>query len=166
MRSRTIPQPPRWEALAATECAVNVLHFAPMPETVSLPLGGDFALGPIGQISVNVHDLDRAVAFYSERLRLPLLFCNSGMAFFSAGSQRLMLTKAERPEFDHPSSVLYFTVPEIRTAYQALVERGVHFAGSPHLVARLERTELWMAFFHDSEANLLALMSESPLSAA
>jgi len=142
-----------------------MLNSAAMPE-FNLPLGGDFALGPIGQVSVNAHDLDRAVAFYSERLRLPLLFRSAGMAFFNAGGLRLMLAKPERPEFDHPGSVLYFTVPEIRAAYQALVERGVHFAGPPHLVARLERSELWMAFFHDSEANLLALMCEAPLSAA
>ncbi|MGH9395089.1 MAG: VOC family protein [Terriglobales bacterium] len=137
-----------------------------MDEELRLPLGGDFALGPIAQIAVNARDLERAVGFYRDRLRLPLLLRAETMAFFDAGGQRIMLSLPERPEFDHPSSVLYFRVSDIRAGYQALVERGVHFVGSPHLVARLERAELWMAFFYDTEANLLALMSEAPLSSA
>lgn len=35
---------------------------------------GDFALSRIGQIAVNVKDVDRAVAFYRDVLKLPFLF--------------------------------------------------------------------------------------------
>lgn len=134
-----------------------------MPETpIPLPLGGDYALGRIGQISVNVHDLDRAVRYYREVLRLPFLFQADRLAFFDAQGVRLMLGVAERPEFDHPGSVLYFSVAQIRAGYQALVERGVHFEAPPHLIARLPHAEIWMAFFRDPENNLLALMSEEP----
>jgi len=127
---------------------------------VSLPLGGEFALGRIGQISVNVKNLQRAVGFYREVLRLPFLFDAGQMAFFDAGGVRLMLSVAERPEFDHPGSVLYFSVAGIRAGFQALVERGVHFDAAPHCIARLADREVWMAFFRDSEGNLLAMMSE------
>jgi methylmalonyl-CoA/ethylmalonyl-CoA epimerase len=133
-----------------------------MPE-VALPLGGDFALSRIGQVSVHASVLERAVGFYRDVLRLPLLYCAERMAFFDAGGQRLVLALAEAAEFDHPSSILYFEVADVRTGYQALVERGVRFEAAPHRVARLERSEVWMAFFRDSEANLLALMSEIPL---
>jgi predicted enzyme related to lactoylglutathione lyase len=133
-----------------------------MPD-VSLPLGGEFALSRIAQLSVNAHDLERGVRFYRDVLRLPLLLCAERMAFFDAGGQRLMLALPEAPELDHPASVLYFDVPDIRAGYQALVERGVRFEAPPHRVARLERSELWMAFFRDPEGNLLALMSEEPL---
>lgn len=117
-------------------------------------------LGPITQIAVRARDLDRAVAFYERALGLKLLLRAGGMAFFDAGSVRLMLSVPERPEFDHPGSILYFAVANIRAAYQALVERGVHFAGVPHRVAQLSSGELWMAFFHDSEGNLLAVSAE------
>lgn len=127
---------------------------------VTLPLGGDFALGRIGQISVNARNLERAVGFYRGILRLPLLFEAGKLAFFDAGGVRLMLSVAERPEFDHPGSVLYFSVPEIRQGFQALVERGVRFDTAPHCIAKLADREVWMAFFRDSEGNLLALMSE------
>lgn len=130
-----------------------------MPVDISqLPLGGDFALARIGQISVRARDLGRAAHFYREVLRLPFLFQGEGMAFFDAGGQRLLLSVAERPELDHPSSILYFAVADIRAGYQALVERGVHFVQAPHCVAKLEAGEVWMAFFRDSEGNLLALM--------
>jgi methylmalonyl-CoA/ethylmalonyl-CoA epimerase len=71
-----------------------------------------------------------------------------------------MLGKAEKPEFDHPGSVLYFKVADIRATHRDLAGRGVQFEGDPHLIARMPDHELWMAFFRDSEGNTLALMSE------
>jgi methylmalonyl-CoA/ethylmalonyl-CoA epimerase len=114
----------------------------------------------VGQIAINVHDLERATAFYRDALGLPLLFTTGGMAFFDCGGVRLMLTRPEKPEFDHPSSVLYFNVPDIKRAHRAIEEQGVEFEGAPHLIARMPDHDLWMAFFRDSEQNLLALMSE------
>jgi methylmalonyl-CoA/ethylmalonyl-CoA epimerase len=71
-----------------------------------------------------------------------------------------MLDRAEKPEFDHLSSVLYFAVPDIQSAYEKLKERGVHFEDEPHMIAKMPTHDLWMTFFRDSEGNLLALMSE------
>ena len=73
-----------------------------------------------------------------------------------------MLTHAEKPEFDHPSSVLYFAVPDIATAHRQMLSNGVRFEDEPHLIARMPDHDLWMAFFRDSEENLLALMCEIP----
>ena len=115
----------------------------------------------IGQIAVNVKDADRGTAFYQDKLGLKLLFkAPPGLAFFDCGGVRLMLSPAEKPEFDHPSSVLYFAVPDIQAAYGKLKESGVHFEDEPHLIARMPSHDLWMTFFRDSEGNLLALMSE------
>jgi catechol 2,3-dioxygenase-like lactoylglutathione lyase family enzyme len=114
----------------------------------------------LGQIAVNVHDLDRAISFYRDNLGLPLLFTTGGLGFFDCGGVRLMLSRPEKPEFDHPSSVLYFTVPDIQDAHRQLIAKGVRFEGEPHLIARMPDHDLWMAFFRDSEENLLALMSE------
>lgn len=137
----------------------------PAMASVNLPLGGEFALGALGQIAVNARNLPRATTFYRDILRLPFLFAAGNLAFFDAGGVRLMLDVAEQAELDHPSSILYFRVPDIRAGYQALVERGVRFLEPPKLIARLEHHEVWMAFFRDSEANLLALMAEQPLTA-
>ena len=114
----------------------------------------------LGQVSMNAHNLDRAVAFYRDTLGLPLLFTTGNMGFFDCGGVRLMLTLPEKPEFDHPGSVLYFSVPDIESAYRQLEAKNVRFEARPHLIARLPAHDLWMAFFYDSENNLLALMSE------
>ena len=119
-----------------------------------------FGLSQIGQISVTVHDLERAVGFYRDRLGMKHLFTVPKMAFFDAGGVRLMLGVPEKPEFDHPSSILYFKVGDIQEAHRTLSGRGVAFEGVPHLIAKLETHDLWMAFFRDSEKNLLAVMSE------
>lgn len=129
--------------------------------TVNPPI----AISRLGQIAINVHDPDRAVAFYRDILGLPLLFTAGSLAFFDCGGVRLMLTPPEKPEFDHPSSILYFTVPDIASAYQEMRSRGVRFEDEPHLIAKMPNYDLWMVFFRDSEENLLALMCEMPKAA-
>ncbi|MGE5233873.1 MAG: VOC family protein [Acidobacteriota bacterium] len=117
-------------------------------------------LRSIGQIAINAKDLERATAFYRDRLGLRELFTAPGLAFFDCGGVRLMLSGAEEPEFDHPSSILYFKVDDIEASHRALVERGVEFRQPPHVVHRAPGMELWMAFFLDSEGNTLALQCE------
>jgi catechol 2,3-dioxygenase-like lactoylglutathione lyase family enzyme len=115
----------------------------------------------IGQIAIVVHDVEKAVAFYRDALGLRLLFqAPPNMVFFDCAGVRLMLSLPEKPQFDHPSSILYFKVPDIQQAYQSMRERGVVFEAEPHLVAKLETHDLWLAFFKDPDLNFLALMSE------
>ncbi|PYK29095.1 MAG: glyoxalase [Verrucomicrobia bacterium] len=121
----------------------------------------DISLGRIGQISVTVHDLERATAFYKEKLGMKFLFSvPPKMAFFDCDGIRLMLGIPERPDLDHPSSILYFKVEDIEVAYDALVKRGVHFETKPMLIAPMATHDLWLAEFRDSENNVLALMCE------
>ena len=123
----------------------------------------DVSLGEISQISVTVHDFDRAVAFYKDTLGITHLFSVPGrMAFFDCRGIRLMLAIPERADLDHPSSILYFKVADIEQAYEALVSRNVHFETKPILVAPMATHDLWLAEFRDSENNVLALMCEKP----
>ena len=114
----------------------------------------------IGQISIRVHDVERAVAFYRDALGLEFLFDAGPLAFLMCGDVRLMLTAPERDEFNHPSSTLYFRVDDIQAARDELVERGVPFDDEPHLIAKMPDHELWMTFFRDPDRNLHGLMSE------
>ncbi|MFZ3375028.1 MAG: VOC family protein [Chthoniobacterales bacterium] len=119
----------------------------------------------IGQISVNVHDLARAAVFYKETLGLKhLLTAPPKMAFFDCGGIRLMLAIPERPDLDHPSSILYFKVADIEHAHKVLASRGVRFETKPMLVAPMATHDLWLVEFRDSENNVLALMCEKPQS--
>ena len=117
-------------------------------------------LSQIGQISINVNDLERATAFYRDALGMKHLFTVPKMAFFDCNGIRLMLGLPEKPEFDHPSSIIYFKVDDIQNVFQMFSGRGVKFEDEPHLIAKMPDHELWMTFFRDSENNLLALMSE------
>ncbi len=116
----------------------------------------------IGQISIIVHDLPRATAFYRDTLGLPLLFTAGNMAFFDCGGVRLMLGPASSPELDHPSSILYFRVPDINAAHRRLMEMGVKIEAPPRLIAPMKTYDLWMLAFRDPQGNIMELMSEVP----
>ena len=118
------------------------------------------ALDRIGQIAVRVQDIGRATRFYRDALGMRFLFEVPNLAFFDCGGIRLMLSPAESPEFDHPGSVLYYTVTDINASYETLRQRGVEFIDQPHLIAKMPDHDLWMVFFRDSESNTLALMCE------
>ncbi len=118
------------------------------------------ALDRIGQIAINVKDLARAVRFYRDTLGMRFLFEVPNLAFFDCGGVRLMLGRAEKPEFDHPGSVLYYKVADITATFAALKARDVDLIDEPHLIARMPDHDLWMVFFRDSEGNTLGLMSE------
>ena len=126
-----------------------------------IPIGP--TLNQIGQIFVNVKDLDRATAFYREVLGMTFLFsAPPGMAFFDCGGIRIMLGRADRPEIDHIASIIYYKVEEIERVYETFKAAGVEFIIAPHLVAQMPTYDLWLADFKDSEGNILALMSEVP----
>jgi len=118
----------------------------------------ELRLGPIGQISRTVRDIDEACAWYGQVLGLKHLYTFGKLAFFDLGGTRLYLSA--EGEAAGPESVLYLRVDDIGAAYSELGARGVEFNGAPHLIYRhADGTEEWMAFFKDPEGRFLALMS-------
>jgi len=119
------------------------------------------AHGGIGQISLGVRDVDRAVAFYRDVVGLQFLFRFPGMAFFDCGGVRLYLSQVQA-EAPLSTSVLYYRVGDIQDAAAALGARGARQLRVPEVAHRDDRHELWLAFFEDSEGNTFALMAEVP----
>lgn len=113
----------------------------------------------IDQISVRVHDIERAISFYRNKLGLKMQFNTGNMAFFDVNGITIMLSIPETGEFDHPGSVIYFAVKDINTSYKTLLDNSVNMRGEPHIVYQTESFEQWMAFFEDEDNNLLALTS-------
>lgn len=128
---------------------------------MTAPVIEQVALDRIGQIALRAKDLERAVQFYRDTLGMRFLFEVPNLAFFDCGGVRLMLGLPEG-DFDHPGSVLYYKVPDLNATYEALKRRNVDFIDAPHIIAKMPDHDLWMVFFHDSEGNTLALMSEVP----
>lgn len=124
--------------------------------------GNAVHLDTIGQIAINAHDVARATAFYRDVLGMKFLFAPPNLAFFDAGGVRLMLSGADRAEFDHPASILYYKVADIVGTHRALEARGVKVEEVPHIVAPMPDYDLWISAYRDSEDNYFALMSEVP----
>jgi DNA-binding CsgD family transcriptional regulator/catechol 2,3-dioxygenase-like lactoylglutathione lyase family enzyme len=115
-------------------------------------------LGPIGQISRTVADVERAERWYREMLGVRHLYTFGKLAFFDCGGIRLLLTQEASPP--GTESILYFRVDDIALAHRRLQEKGVEFINAPHLIHRhADGVEEWMAFFKDPEGRPLAIMS-------
>ena len=124
-------------------------------------MAGPAGLGPIGQISRQVRDVDAAVMWYRDVLGLTHLFTFGNMAFFDCHGVRLYLAAGEKETGEPGDSVLYFRTDDIEATFRQLTERGVTFRGAPHLIHRHESgVEEWMAFFDDLDGKVLALMSQ------
>jgi methylmalonyl-CoA/ethylmalonyl-CoA epimerase len=115
----------------------------------------------LAQIALSVADARRATSFYRDTLGLRLLFeAPPALAFFECSGVRIMIAEPETPSEHHASSVLYFRVPDVEAAHASLQRAGVQFESDPHVVHRADDHDLWMAFFHDGEGNMHALIEE------
>jgi DNA-binding CsgD family transcriptional regulator/catechol 2,3-dioxygenase-like lactoylglutathione lyase family enzyme len=143
-------------------------HWAGAPVDSALNAGREgmaaatAGLGPIGQVSRQVRDIDAAVAWYRDVLGLPHLFTFGDLAFFDCHGVRLFLSAGEKEGGLAPGdSILYFRTDDIDATYRTLQERGVSFKGAPHMLHRhASGMEEWMAFFEDPDGGMLALMSQ------
>ena len=110
---------------------------------------------------MRAHDVAASVAFYRDRLGLkPLFTVNEGLTFMDCGGVRLMFSRPEGPEFDHPASIIYYTVADLEGAHAALTAAAVRCERAPVLIARMPDHELWMAAYRDPAGNLFELMCE------
>lgn len=121
-------------------------------------MGEVLQLGPLGQISRKVKDISAARQWYGEVLGLKHLYSFGDLAFFDCGGTRLFLSQGEGGEGE---SILYFRVPDIRSAHAGLAAKGIEFLQAPHMIHRHEDgTEEWMAFFKDNDGRPLAIMAQ------
>jgi methylmalonyl-CoA/ethylmalonyl-CoA epimerase len=120
----------------------------------------DFGLSQIGQIAVPVTDIERSIRFYRDVLGMRFLFqAPPGLAFFDLKGIRLMLDGPAKAQAGN-SSVIYYKVDDLQSAFETLSKRGVDFETEPHLIAKMPDHDLWMAFLRDPDKNLIALMCE------
>ncbi len=121
---------------------------------------GDSIIG-LRQVALHADDLARATAFYHDVVGLQHLctFDPPGLVFFDLGDgTRLLLEGAA------PPALLYLAVDDIDAARSRLGAAGAEFEDEPHMIHRDDDAafgeagvEEWMAFFRDSEGNLVGL---------
>jgi len=117
-------------------------------------------LSHIGQIALPVTDVDRSEAFYKDVLGLPKLYRFGDLTFFDCAGVRLLLEKSKE-EFK-PRGCIYFRCADIALAVDVADQSGVSFKYKPHLIAKMDDHDLWMAFFTDPDGHMLAVMHEAP----
>ncbi|MEP6716361.1 MAG: VOC family protein [Terriglobia bacterium] len=117
------------------------------------------SISSIGQIALSVTDLARATAFYRDVVGLRFLSEAANMSFFDCAGVRLMLSASDKPESTY-SAIIYYKTDDIQGTCEQLKRCGVVFEAPARMIAKMPDHELWMAFFRDSEGNLLGLMSE------
>lgn len=119
-----------------------------------------FGLDQIGQIAVPVTDIERSIRFYRDILGMRFLFqAPPGLAFFDLNGIRLMLDGPAKAQAGN-SSVIYYKVDDLQSAFETLSKRSVEFETEPRLIAKMPKHDLWMAFLRDPDKNLIALMCE------
>lgn len=116
--------------------------------------------GPmVVQVAQHADDLDRATAFYTETLGLPLIARFGGLVFVDLGGTRLLLEEPASP------ALLYLRVDGLDQRVADLRHAGVEIVSEPHDIFtdtdkvfgghwRVES----QAFIRDSEGNLLGLV--------
>lgn len=119
-------------------------------------------LDHIGQIALPVSDVDRAEAFYGKVLGLRKLYRFGELAFFDCAGVRLLLEKVHGGGKVTPQGCIYFRCADIALAVKELKTRGLSFNSEPHLIAKMDDHDLYMAFFTDPDGHTLALMQEAP----
>jgi methylmalonyl-CoA/ethylmalonyl-CoA epimerase len=119
-------------------------------------------LSQIGQIALPVSDVDRSEAFYDKVLGLRKQYRFGNLSFFDCAGVRLLLDKVEGTGPVRPQGCIYFRCADIMLAVDELTKRGASFTAKPHLIAKMDDHDLWMAFFTDPDGRTLALMQEAP----
>lgn len=142
-------------------------HQLDVAERVAAPCPREHATSSPGvtmpilrQVAQHADDLDRAVGFYRDvvGLRPIAVYDPPGLAFFDMSGTRLLLDRAA------PSALLYFWTDDVPARTEALRAAGVEIVSEPHVIFGDDdgtfgppgEAEV-MAFFRDSEGNLVAL---------
>ena len=112
-------------------------------------------------VRIHVTDWERALAFYSETLGMPVVFAESemGWAELDTGEAHLALERADPDDAEARLLVGRFVsvslqVDDIDETYEILTTRGVQFVGPPE-------KQPWggvLAHFRDPDGNVLTLL--------
>ena len=114
------------------------------------------------QVAQHVEDLERATAFYTDILGIPLIARFGPLVFLDLGGTRLLLEEAA------PPAVIYLQAEDLQQRLDNLRAAGVEVVSEPHdifvdtdgVFGGKWSTET-QAFLRDSEGNLIGLVAHS-----
>ncbi len=112
------------------------------------------------QIAIPAKDIERATAFYRDKLGLQFLFNAPHMAFFDCGGVRLYIDANPGVKDPGGNTLVYFRAENIDSAHSQLKDSGVEIHQVPGIIAKLPDRDVWLMWIRDSESNLLGIMEE------
>jgi len=114
-----------------------------------------FQLSRISNIMLGVRDLEKALAFYSGTLGLPVIMQETQIALLNAGPIGLGLSTSHTRMAPHVAGAteVVFQVEHVRAAKEALKAQGVEFLNEPRQVTPTD----WAAHFRDPDGHLLSI---------
>jgi methylmalonyl-CoA/ethylmalonyl-CoA epimerase len=121
------------------------------------------SLSRIKQIAIPVHSVDEAKTFYRDVLGLRHLFdAPPALSFFDCGGVQMMLAgpAAQGKDGDQQHPVLFYDVSDIRKAHAKIKSSGATSMEEPHVIARMNGREIWIASVSDGQGNVVSLMSD------
>jgi methylmalonyl-CoA/ethylmalonyl-CoA epimerase len=121
------------------------------------------SLSRIKQIGIPVDSVEQAKAFYGETLGMRHLFdAPPALSFFDCAGVRLMLAGPEAQGADGPKQhpVLFYDVSDIKATHAKIKASGAQSLEEPHVIARMNGQEIWLASVADGQGNVVSLMSE------
>jgi methylmalonyl-CoA/ethylmalonyl-CoA epimerase len=130
-----------------------------MPSTASV------TLDRIKQIAIPVNSVDQAKSFYRDTLGMRHLFdAPPALSFFDCGGVRLMLAgpEAQGEDGDQQHPVLFYDVSDIKETHERIKSSGAKTLEEPHIIARMNGREIWIAAVSDGQGNTVSLMSDVP----
>lgn len=120
----------------------------------------DLKINQIGQISIPVMDLEKSINFYKDVLNLTFLFQANKLAFFDSKGVRILLDQVTNESDIIRCSIFYFSVDDIFESVERIKKHHVEVVDEPHVIAKMNDIEVWMAFFKDPDDHIMAFMSE------
>lgn len=126
-------------------------------------MSGNVSLSRIKQVAVPVDSIETAKVFYRDTLGMRHLFdAPPALAFFDCGGIRLMLAGPEAQGKDGPTQhpVLFYDVGDIKATHAKIKASGARGLQEPHIIARMNGLEIWLASVEDGQGNVVSLMSE------
>jgi methylmalonyl-CoA/ethylmalonyl-CoA epimerase len=121
------------------------------------------SLDRIKQIALPVNSVEKAKEFYRDALGMRHLFdAPPGLSFFDCGGVRLMLCgpDAQGKDGGKQHAVLFYEVGDIKTTYAQVKAAGAPSLAEPHIIARMNGQEVWIAELADGQGNTVSLISE------
>jgi len=109
----------------------------------------------ISHVMLGVESTARSLAFYRDKLGLPVQSEHEGFAFLDAGGFTLALSEGLARACDSRvgATELVFGVEDVRAAYESLKSKGVEFTHEPRAVAG----PMFAANFIDPDGHRLSI---------